>query len=226
MKATTIYKLIAGIFITTIIACSDSPTGPTDITSDVQKITIAPTETSTTESIQISALEASGIAFMREEEKLARDVYVLLYNTWGTAIFQNISGSEQQHMDAVKTILDQYSIADPAASNDMGVFSDTTLQDLYNTLAQQGLVSVGDALKVGAIIEEVDILDLEERIAATDKADIIQVYDSLLRGSRNHLRSFVQTLKAQTGETYTPQYLKTADYENIINSTTERGRPW
>ena len=104
-------------------------------------------------------------------------------------------------------------------SNAMGIFSDTTLQDLYNTLAQQGLVSVGDALKVGAIIEEVDILDLEERIAATDKADIIQVYDSLLRGSRNHLRSFVQTLKTQTGETYTPQYLKTADYENIINST-------
>lgn len=80
-----------------------------------------------------------------------------------------------------------------------------------------------EALKVGAAIEEIDILDLEEGSQQTDKADILQVYANLLKGSRNHLRSFVKTLQQQTGETYAPQYMTQAAYDVIIGSTGERG---
>lgn len=190
--------------------------------------TLAQTRTPNTSSLvtsnNLSAAEIEGLVFMREEEKLARDVYLALYAKWGLPIFQNIAQSEQSHMDAVKTLLDRYGIADPASTR-AGVFTNATLQQLYDQLVAQGNQSLADALRVGAAIEEIDILDLKTHIAQTDKADIKQVYDNLLRGSRNHLRSFVAQLKSQTGVTYVPQYLTQAEYDAIINSDTESGSP-
>ncbi len=61
----------------------------------------------------LSQEEIDDLVYLREEEKLARDVYLHLYNTWGQWIFENIAASEQQHMDAVKTLLDRYGIHDP-----------------------------------------------------------------------------------------------------------------
>lgn len=184
--------------------------------------TSVPSAPSTATSNNLSAMEIEGLVFMREEEKLARDVYLTLYAKWGLPTFQNIAQSEQSHMDAVKTLLDRYSIADPASAQ-AGVFTNATLQQLYDQLVAQGSQSLADALRVGAAIEEIDIIDLQKRIAQTDKADIKQVYDNLMRGSRNHLRSFVAQLKSQTGETYVPQHLTQAEYNTIINSNTESG---
>ena len=163
--------------------------------------------------------ELEGLLYMREEEKLARDVYLTLYEKWGLPVFQNITNSEQKHMDAVKTLLDQYDIEDPAAGNDVGVFANPALQEFYDQLIQQGSQSVADALRVGAAIEEIDILDLEERIAQTDKADIRRVYENLMKGSGNHLRAFASNLDRRAGETYQPQYLSQAAYESIVNTS-------
>jgi len=54
------------------------------------------------------------LTYIREEEKLARDVYLYLYDMWGSSIFDNISVSEQAHMDAIKTLIDRYGLDDPA----------------------------------------------------------------------------------------------------------------
>lgn len=169
----------------------------------------------------LSAAEIEGLVFMREEEKLAHDVYLALYAKWGLPIFQNIAQSEQSHTDSVKILLDRYGIAD-SASTRAGVFTNTTLQQLYDRLVAQGSRSLTDALRVGAAIEEIDILDLQKRLAQTSQADIKLVYDNLMRGSRNHLRSFVAQLKSQ-GETYAPQYLTQTEYDAIINSNIESG---
>jgi len=170
---------------------------------------------------ELSSVEAEGLLFMREEEKLARDVYLTLFDEWNMTTFQNISDSEQTHTDAVKTLLDRYGLEDPAAGKDIGAFTNTTLQDLHDTLIEEGKQSLSSALSVGAAIEEIDILDLEERIAQTDKADIELVYENLMKGSRNHLRSFVSVLKNQTGETYQPQYLSQEVYDSIVNTPIE-----
>lgn len=37
--------------------------------------------------------ETDGLIFMREEEKLARDVYIAMYDNWGQRVFNNILGS-------------------------------------------------------------------------------------------------------------------------------------
>jgi len=173
---------------------------------------------------QISEQEAQDLAFMREEEKLAHDVYVALYETWGQPTFNNIAKSEQAHADAVKTLLDRYGLADPTAGKAAGEFADPKLQELYDTLIAQGSQSLAAALRVGAAIEEIDILDLQKAIADTDEAAITLVYQNLLKGSENHLRSFTSTLQRQTGETYQPQYLTQAAYDAIVGGATGGGR--
>jgi hypothetical protein len=123
-----------------------------------------------TASGDLSEAEVSALVYMREEEKLAHDVYMTLYATWGLPIFQNISVSEQAHTAAVKTLIERYGLQDPAQAT-VGAFTNPDLQALYNELVARGSQSLSEALKVGAAIEEIDILDLQERLAETDHAD-------------------------------------------------------
>jgi hypothetical protein len=113
----------------------------------------------------LSDAEVEGLLYMREEEKPARDVYPALFEKWGLPIFQNIADSEQTHTDAVKVLLDRYDLQGPVAEAGAGIFTNSTLQDLHDQLVAEGSQSPASALSVGAAIEEVDILDLEERIA-------------------------------------------------------------
>ncbi len=163
----------------------------------------------------LSEEEKAGILFMREEEKLARDVYLKLYEKWGLKVFDNIAKSEQTHMDAVKLLIDKYNLEDPAEGKGVGEFSNATIQALYNKLIDMGSKSVVDALKVGAMIEEIDILDLKKYLAKTDNEDIKLVYENLMKGSMNHLRAFTRNLE-KYGVTYEPQYLSTEEYKEIV----------
>ncbi len=164
----------------------------------------------------LSNEESAALLFMREEEKLARDVYNTHYTTWGIQTFSNIASSEQQHMDQIKLLLDRYALTDPALAP--GQFTDSNLQVLYDQLVAQGNLSLADALKVGAAIEEIDILDLQTRFAQTDNADIQLVYNNLMNGSFSHLQAFTSTLTRQTGEIYQPQYLPADQYQFIIST--------
>jgi len=166
--------------------------------------------------------ESAGLLYMREEEKLAHDVYVYLYETWNLAVFQNIAKSEQSHTDSVLALIERYGLSDPAAGLAPGVFNDPQLQELYNQLIVQGTQSLTEALRVGAAIEEIDILDLQQRLAQTDNTDIQRVYTSLENGSRNHLRAFVNSFQNQSGVTYTSQYLSQIAYDEIISTSTSR----
>ena len=137
---------------------------------------------------ELSAEESAALLFMYEEEKLARDIYNQMFALWAQQKFQNIASSEQTHMDQIKLLLDRYGLTAPALAS--GQFADANLQDLYNQLIAQGSVSLVEALKVGATIEQVDIADLQTRLAQTDNADIQLVYNNLLNGSYNHLAAF------------------------------------
>ena len=159
---------------------------------------------------------------MREEEKLARDVYLTLYNKWNMQIFKNIAGSEQTHMDSVKYLLEKYNISDPVTSDNIGEFSNPKFKELYNKLVEQGSKSLVDALIVGAIIEDLDIADLEKWINKTDNEEIKFVYENLMKGSRNHMKAFISWLKMENGE-YQPQYISEEEFEQIINTDMERG---
>lgn len=169
--------------------------------------------------------EKDAILYMREEEKLARDVYNLLYDKWGINPFDNIRQSEQVHMDRMKTLITTYQLEDPVMKNldKQGIFTNVLLQQYYNELSTTGVRSLIDALKVGAKIEELDIADLEERIKQTQRQDIISSYNFLKMASENHLRAFVRRLKMQ-GIIYEPVILSKTEFEKIIASEEARGR--
>ena len=171
----------------------------------------------------LSEQEQEGLLFMHEEEKLARDVYLYFYEKYDAAIFSNIATSEQRHMDAVKLLIEKYELTDPVLSDVVGEFANSDLQELYNNLVAAGDVSLVEALKSGALIEEVDILDLINQIDnIADNEDILFVYNNLKNGSYNHLKGFVMNLSAN-GVTYEPQQLDSDLYTEIINSTSGNG---
>ena len=164
--------------------------------------------------ISLTEQEKEDLLFMREEEKLARDVYLYLYDKYDVNIFKNISSSEQTHMNYALAIMEEYGVEDPASA-DIGVFSNQELQALYDALILQGDISLEDAFIVGAIIEDVDIQDLQVAIDNSDKTDIIGMYEKLKCGSENHLRAFDSQLK-DIGSTYTPQYISQEIFDEII----------
>jgi hypothetical protein len=123
-------------------------------------------------------------------------------------------------MNSVKVLIDKYGLIDPILG--AGNFADADLKALYDDLVEEGSSSVEEALRVGAVIEETDIQDLKDRLAETDNDDIVLVYESLMRGSRNHLRAFVNNLERR-GVDYTPQFLSQEEFDEIISTPIERG---
>jgi len=139
--------------------------------------------------------EAEALLFMREEEKLARDVYLTLGEEWPElAIFTNIATSEQKHMDAVLNLLGKYELPDPSEDKEIGEFYNEDLQSFYSSLVERGKESLVDALNVGVEIEEKDISDLQGYLSITKKEDISQVFENLLDGSNRHLDAFNRNL--------------------------------
>ena len=146
-----------------------------------------------------SATLAEDLRFMREEERLARDVYAALAEKYdGAAPMANITNAEQRHFDAIGTLLARYGVDDPTANLKPGTYAFPALQKLYDDLMAQGSTSLQDAYDVGIAIEESDIADLEKAIARTTEADAKRVFENLLRGSEHHLAAFEA---AKAGET-------------------------
>ena len=222
IKTTCALLLTAGL-----LACGGSNGPPAVMSVDASGVsTVDPAALSSTlatyEVADLSAAEAAGLAFMREEEQLAHDVYAVSATLWRQAIFANITESEATHSAAIKTLLDRYQLPDPLAGLPNGVFLTPAFQALYDSLVATSRLSLIDALKVGVEIEELDMHDIAALMANVDNADILMVYDNLLRGSRNHLRAFMKVLTLQGG-TYVPKYLTQEEFDAIINSPVEPG---
>jgi hypothetical protein len=177
--------------------------------------------------VSLSQQEKNAILYMREEEKLARDVYEFVYAKWAVNPFGNIRSSEQTHMDMMKTLITTYKLTDPVENNKdkPGVFTNTLLQNYYNELTTTGGQSLTAALKAGAKIEELDISDLEERMKQTQRLDITATYNYLKMASENHLRAFVRRLKMQ-GVNYEPVIMNKTAFDKIMANNNGNGRRW
>ena len=172
----------------------------------------------------LTDFEIEGIMFMREEEKLAYDVYMTFADLYGRRIFSNIASAEAQHMAAILGLIETYDLDDPVDSSPIGVFANEDLQALYDGLIADGSGDLAAALEVGAVIEEVDILDLVKFLDGTTNPDIVRVYDNLLRGSENHLRAFASQLEASGVDDRVPALMDQGAYDEILAAQTQRGR--
>lgn len=165
--------------------------------------------------------ESSSLTSLREEEKLARDVYTALDGQ--AALFANIAASEQTHTDAVRTLLLRYGLADPAATRAAGSFASPAFQALHDALVARGRMTTIAALQVGVEIEELDLADIAAMRPLAAHDDVRNTLDNLARGSRNHLRSFWSQLQA-AGGTYAPQHLDEATFRAVLAQPQETGR--
>lgn len=176
----------------------------------------------------LSDVEVEGLLFMREEEELARDLYLDIYAAKDNRLttFKNISdNAETQHAEAIRLLLVKYGIDDPSTGVH-NTYTDVELQDLYNLLLN---IAVGSddlaALQVGALVEETDIQDINTHKShvSAEHTDIISTYDNLLCGSRNHLRAFVSQIESITGTTYITQVPELdAEVRAILSTSQER----
>lgn len=166
----------------------------------------------------LTTQEKNDLIFMREEEKLARDVYLTLHDIWGTPVFANIATSEQQHMDAILNLLNTYKLPDPTVGKLVGQFVNTELQALYDALIARGKESVLEALLVGGVIEETDIEDLNAAMATSRLSNIDKVYQNLLNGSYNHLRAFASNIQSLTGQPYVAQVVSQDIVDGILGA--------
>lgn len=171
--------------------------------------------------------EIRALLYMIEEEKLARDVYLELYQRWDVPIFTNIADSEQQHIDSVLSLVERYDLTPPATMSIPGTFEDDALQSLYNDLVANGSTSVAAAFRVGATIEDLDLADLHDELTEIDNEDITMVFENLISGSENHMRAFIRQLE-RSGIEYVPGYID-ADYFDAVvagnaSRSTNRGK--
>ncbi len=143
-----------------------------------------------TDQAPLSTSETAAVTYMREEEKLARDVYTKLAGTSGNPVFTRIAASEQRHMDALGRVITRYGLTDPTQGKTAGQFQNQTLQQLYNELTTKGSASPAAAIEVGRSIEKLDIADLNSREATSKHTDVRWTFQQLERGSNMHLRAF------------------------------------
>lgn len=172
-------------------------------------------------SVNVTGQEVEFLKHMKEEEKLARDVYMKLYELWGVPIFANISRSEERHLAAVIYLLSVYSPEDTVTAK-KGKFDDDHFQELYDSLTEKGSESLVEALRTGAAIEDLDIKDLQDYLTLTENENITMVFENLLKGSRNHLRAFNRQLTS-VGATYEPRFIDQVTFYEIISTPMEQG---
>lgn len=170
--------------------------------------------TACTFSGELTEAEIEGLMEMREEEKLAGDVYSFFYEKYNQLIFSNISKSETAHKNAVLYLIEGYGLTDPTPA-ETATFANSLFNDLYAQLTEQGSTSLVEALKIGAFIEEYYIADLERLLDETQNEDVLRVYGHLLNGSKNHIRAFTRILD-NLGETYTPTVISEEHYMEIL----------
>ena len=207
---------------------SETPVASTELPSEVQAAIDAPTSA-------LSQELANTLSYMGNEERLAYDVYNYLYAEFGTKQFTNIATkSEYKHITAVQQLVQKYKLDDtiafsnvdlpslgyintPIESMQAGVYDISAIQALYDDLTTQGSASETDALKVGCIIEVVDVTDLDRDIAIAESenaTDIVTVFNFLRDGSYNHYWAFDNGLKKNGvtegcctwNELYHPEY--------------------
>lgn len=134
---------------------------------------------------------SANLTHMREEERLARDIYTALAAKYDQAApFVNIARSEQVHFDTMGLLLTRYGVADPSAGKNPGTYADPALQSLYDKLLASGSDSLAKAYEAGIAVENLDIADLKAAISQTTQADVKTAFTSLLNGSEHHLAAF------------------------------------
>ena len=223
MKKRVFKSVAAALLVAGLVACggADETTVPLltfdNVGAGTLNVAELKTAVATYPIAPLSTAEAASLAYMREEEQLAHDVFMVSAGLWALPVFTNIAASQTTHSAAIQILLDRYQQPDPLVGLLNGSFNTTAFQILYNIFAATSRISLIQALTVGVEVEELTIRDITAQKMNIDNADILLVYDNLLSATHSHIRAFMKEL-TQRGGTYVPKYITQADFDAIMNA--------
>jgi hypothetical protein len=156
------------------------------------------------------------LLYVSEQEKLARDLYASLSETWRLDVFHTTSGSEDIHADALRTLLARYRLPDPSQGLGRGEFTSVDLAERYDDLIARGRFSPVEALKAAASVEELEIQDIGSRLRRVQAPELQNVLENVVASDKHHLRSLVVALR-RLGHTYAPSRLPREQFDTILD---------
>jgi hypothetical protein len=142
----------------------------------------------------LTSEQRATLAYSAEEEKLAHDLYTAFADRHDATVFDRIALSESRHLNAVRTMLDRYGIADPTAGQAPGSFTTPAVQATYDSLLAKGQSSERAALEVGVTVETDDIDMLRSALDGLTAPDVRRVHTMLLTASEHHRTAFTAWL--------------------------------
>ncbi len=231
MKTKSLIYLFTSFLTIGMIACEKSDTLQDDILNNDVEIISVNADGSTSfltnnlcpvfdTTAELSADEIEFLYAVREDEKLARDVYTQFLTKFNLKTFSNIAKAEATHISAVEKLFYFYSIAYPAVGP-VGEFNDSSRKAYYDNLINRGTTAL-EAFKATAYLEEKDIADYTTVLVNIQNPNIKMVIENLIKGSMNHLKASVRQIEV-LGGTYTPSFLTQEKYNEILNSNFTKG---
>jgi hypothetical protein len=163
--------------------------------------------------LTLSASAQEALRFQIDEERMAGELYRTFGEKHDVRPFKNIPRAEARHRELLENLATRAGLI-PARPTTAGRYETPAIQARYDALLARGQVSLVEALKVGALVEEQDIADLRALVATTDNPELKSVVSALEQGSRHHLNAFVRNLRAR-GIDYVPQVLTPAEVAEI-----------
>lgn len=229
MKTTIFTTALLGLF--ALVSCnkSDDFTSPNDVPlailnvdadgiSTLTRASVAPVLTVTA---SLSADEIEFLFALREDEKMARDLYTVFAAKYSTAPqIDRIAAAENSHIAYVEAVLDYYEISYPAMTA-AGLFEDAKRQAIYNELADKS----GTLLEVYATmaaVEEESVSAYKSVQSEITNENIALVITNMIKASSNHLKAAVCQIIVG-GSTYTPLYLSAEEFGTIVNLPYQNG---
>lgn len=189
MKRIVAFCLLSSVFI--FFACNEKITSPTSFENLSKQ--------GSKSSYELTQADIDGLILDRQQEKLARDVYTVLNQTWNMDFLEKIILAEEKHMDAAESQIIKFELTDPITDDAVGAFpEDSEFNQLFSDLTTRGLTSKLEALNVGKEIEEETIAFLKEQLSFTTAKSLVRVYTHLETASEKHLKSFVKQIIKET----------------------------
>lgn len=139
----------------------------------------------------LTASQRAELVSMALNEKLTHDLYAQFYQAYHLRVFDNVAAAENNHLQALRTLMARYGITDPTAGQPAGNFgASSSAQATYDRLLSQGKASEQAALNVASGLENDAISSYGTALNGLSAQDAVQVLQNLKAAETRHLAAF------------------------------------
>lgn len=159
------------------------------------------------------------VLYLIEQEKLAHDLYSVLDTIWVTEIFNRLSGDERNHMEKLNAVAVDFMMVVPNHFNEYlpGQYINENLRHLYHDLLLDANLSLEDAYRTCANLEERKILDLRAALKQPNFELETLTYKALLIGAEDNFKLFLRAL-LEMNAGYQPIHFSNSEFEALTKN--------